>query len=281
VFGVDVACSSMGKALARYLSSPVRGFRPVAITDMDALRRSLRPGDVLLVEGDTRISTAIKYLTQSTWSHAAIYIGIIPGVAGDGPEPRVLVEADLVEGTWAIPLSAYSRLHTRVCRPVGMSENEIRRVVDFVVARLGHKYDLKNVIDLARYLLPEPPVPARWRRRMLELGIGEPTRAICSTLIAQAFQSVRYPILPISDADADADAEVDAVTRANAADVVHRKVTWTARHYSLFAPRDFDISPYFAVVKPTLDEGFDFRHMTWTESEQAGSEKTVDSDAGS
>ena len=281
MFGVDVACSSMGKALARYLSSPVRGFRPVAITDMDALRRSLRPGDVLLVEGDTRISTAIKYLTQSTWSHAAIYIGIIPGVAGDGPEPRVLVEADLVEGTWAIPLSAYSRLHTRVCRPVGMSDNEIRRVVDFVVARLGHKYDLKNVIDLARYLLPEPPVPARWRRRMLELGSGEPTRAICSTLIAQAFQSVRYPILPISDADADADAEVDAVTRANAADVVHRKVTWTARHYSLFAPRDFDISPYFAVVKPTLDEGFDFRHMTWTESEQAGSEKTVDSDAGS
>ena len=279
MFGVDVACSSMGKALARYLSSPVRGFRPVAITDMDALRRSLRPGDVLLVEGDTRISTAIKYLTQSTWSHAAIYIGIIPGVAGDGPEPRVLVEADLVEGTWAIPLSAYSRLHTRVCRPVGMSENEIRRVVDFVVARLGHKYDLKNVIDLARYLLPEPPVPARWRRRMLELGIGEPTRAICSTLIAQAFQSVRYPILPISDADADA--EVDAGTRDNAADVVHRKVTWTARHYSLFAPRDFDISPYFAVVKPTLDEGFDFRHMTWTESEQAGSEKTVDSDAGS
>lgn len=269
----------MGKALARYLSSPVRGFKPVATTDMDALRRSLRPGDVLLVEGDTRISTAIKYLTQSTWSHAAIYIGIIPGVAGDGPEPRVLVEADLVEGTWAIPLSAYSRLHTRVCRPVGMSEKEIRQVVDFVVARLGHKYDLKNVIDLARYLLPEPPVPARWRRRMLALGSGEPTRAICSTLIAQAFQSVRYPILPISDADADA--EVDAGSGANAADDVQRKIIWTARHYSLFAPRDFDISPYFAVIKPTLDEGFDFRHMTWSESERAGSEKPVDSEARS
>jgi len=283
VFGIDVACSSMGKALARYLSSPVRGFKPVAITDMDALRRSLRPGDVLLVEGDTRISTAIKYLTQSTWSHAAIYIGIIPGVAGDGPEPRVLVEADLVEGTWAIPLSAYSRLHTRVCRPVGMSENEIRRVVDFVVARLGHKYDLKNVIDLARYLLPEPPVPARWRRRMLALGSGEPTRAICSTLIAQAFQSVRYPILPISDADADAEAEaeVDTGAGANAADVVRRSVTWTARHYSLFAPRDFDISPYFAVVKPTLDEGFDFRHMTWSESEHAGNEKSADTESRS
>jgi len=259
LFGFDVACSSMGKALARYLSSPVRGFKPVATTDMEALRRSLRPGDVLLVEGNTRISTAIKYLTQSTWSHAAIYVGLIPEVAGDGPDPKVLVEADLVEGTWAVPLSAYSRLHTRVCRPIGINDDDIRQVVDFVIARLGHKYDLKNVIDLARYLLPEPPVPARWRRRMLALGSGEPTRAICSTLIAQAFQSIRYPILPIADAD----------SRANGAGTVQRKVTWTRRHYSLFAPRDFDISPYFAVVKPTLDDGFDFRHMTWSEPEEA------------
>ena len=259
MFGFDVACSSMGKALARYLSSPVRGFRPVATTDIEALRRSLRPGDVLLVEGNTRISTAIKYLTQSTWSHAAIYIGFIPEVAGDGPDPKVLVEADLVEGTWAVPLTAYAHLHMRVCRPVGMTDDDTRQVVDFVVARLGQKYDLKNVIDLARYLLPEPPVPARWRRRMLALGSGEPTRAICSTLIAQAFQSIRYPILPIADADSG----------ANTAEIVQRNVTWTPRHYSLFAPRDFDISPYFDVVKPTLNEGFDFRHMTWSASENA------------
>jgi hypothetical protein len=62
--------------------------------------------------------------------------------------------------------------------------------------RLGHAYDLKNVFDLARYLLPVPPVPVFWRRRMLALGSGDPTRAICSTLIAQTFQSVRYPIPP-------------------------------------------------------------------------------------
>jgi len=257
VFGLDIALSSMGKALAHYLSSPVRGFRPVATTGIEALRHSLRPGDVLLVEGNTRISTAIKYLTQSTWSHAAIYIGYVAEVAGNGPEPKVLVEADLVEGTWAVPLSTYARLHTRVCRPVGMTDAETRQVVDFVVARIGQKYDLKNVIDLARFLLPEPPVPARWRRRMLALGSGEPTRAICSTLIAQAFQSIRYPILPIAEAS------------TNGADDKRRKVTWRARHYSLFAPRDFDISPYFAVVKPTLDEGFDFRRMAWSESDNA------------
>ena len=46
-----------------------------------------------------------------------------------------------------------------------------------------------------RYLMPMP-VPRRWRRRVLALGSGDPTRIICSALIAQAFESVRYPILP-------------------------------------------------------------------------------------
>lgn len=55
---------------------------------------------------------------------------------------------------------------------------------------------LKNLLDLARYLLPAPPVPLRWRRRLIAFGTGDPSRAICSTLIAEAFQSVHYPILP-------------------------------------------------------------------------------------
>ena len=29
--------------------------------------------------------------------------------------------------------------------------------------------------------------------------------------------------------------------------------------HGLFTPRDFDISPYFAVVKPLLEDGFDYR----------------------
>ena len=35
------------------------------------------------------------------------------------------------------------------------------------------------------------------------------------------------------------------------------------RHHSLYAPRDFDISPFFAVVKPTIETGFDYKTMTW------------------
>lgn len=256
MFGFEFVCSNIGKALARYLSEPLRGFKPVATTDVGVLRRTLRPGDVLLVEGNTRISTAIKYLTQSTWSHAALYVGSVPELDSDEQDPKVLIEADLVEGVWAVPLSAYSGFHTRICRPAGLSSEEIAKVVRFVVARLGDQYDLKNVIDLARYLLPEPPVPTRWRRRMLSLGSGEPTRAICSTVIAQAFQSIRYPILPVAAGTAD-----EIVSKPTP-----RATIWKRRHYTLFTPRDFDISPYFSVIKPSMQDGFDFRSMKWSES---------------
>ena len=96
----------------------------------------------------------------------------------------------------AVSVAEYEGLHCRVCRPLGLGPAEIDAVVSFTISRLGLKYDLRNVVDLARYLLPTPPVPVRWRRRMIAFGSGDPTRAICSTLIAQAFQSVRYPILP-------------------------------------------------------------------------------------
>jgi|GEM_PF-5274261 len=84
----------------------------------------------------------------------------------------------------------------RCLRPVGLSGNDIDKVINYVVARLGDKYDLRNIIDLAKYLFPVPPIPARFRRRLLALGSADPTQAICSTLIAQAFQSIKYPILP-------------------------------------------------------------------------------------
>jgi hypothetical protein len=38
------------------------------------------------------------------------------------------------------------------------------------------------------------------------------------------------------------------------------------RHHSLFVPRDFDVSPYFEVVKPTLAVGFDHRSLRWSDA---------------
>jgi len=105
--------SGIGQAIARYLERPEGGYEPFTPSDPEALRAALRPGDVLLVEGNNHISGVIKYLTQSTWSHAALYVGPIgERTAADG-EPLVLVEAVLGQGVVGTPLSKYQRYHTR------------------------------------------------------------------------------------------------------------------------------------------------------------------------
>lgn len=246
------AVNLIGRGLARFLTQRV-GAPQLATVDPALLAATLEPGDVLLVEGDTRISVAIKYLTQSTWSHAALYVGLRPDLPAHDGAAAVLVEADLNDGVRAVPLAQYAAFHTRICRPIGLTPDDRERVLRYAIERLGHRYDLKNVIDLARYLIRTPPVPAGMRRRLLALGSGDPTRAICSTLIAQAFQSVRYPILPQVTREALNDPDCPACTREY----------YHIRHHSLFAPRDFDISPYFRIVKPAVESAFDYRALAW------------------
>src|ERR1051326_4857221 len=112
---------AIGRVIARYLDEPVAGYKPFTPSDPDALRQSLQPGDVLLVEGNNRISGIIKYLTQSTWSHSALYVGPIDGAQEEDGEPHVLIEAYVGDGVISAPLSKYFAYHTRLCRPVGLS----------------------------------------------------------------------------------------------------------------------------------------------------------------
>ncbi|MFQ5936623.1 MAG: YiiX/YebB-like N1pC/P60 family cysteine hydrolase [Acidiferrobacterales bacterium] len=247
----------IGRALAAYLTKPVKRYEPFSVHNAETLRSILEPGDVLLVEGNLRFSIAIKYLTQSTWSHAAMFVGNALKDSACGGESCELIEADLVEGVIAVPLSKHAHFNTRIVRPVGLTPEDREAAIQFMVKSLGKSYDHKNVIDLMRYLLPTPPVPVRWRRRMLALGSGDPTRAICSTLIAQAYQSVRYPILPCVGRCADQ--RWSAYTRR---ELLH------IRHHSLFTPRDFDVSPYFQVVKPTLERGFSYKDLVWADLEE-------------
>ncbi len=237
----------VGRVIAGYLQKPASGYEPFTPTNPAALRACIQPGDIMLIEGRNHISGIIKYLTQSTWSHAALYVGPIAGrVAADG-EPCDLVESNLDEGITCVPLSKYFLFHTRICRPVGLSPEDRKAVCDYAIERIGLQYDLKNFIDLARYLLPLP-VPQRWRRRMIGLGSGDPTRLICSALIAQAFGKIGYPILP-------------AITRVESESA--RQEIYHIRDSSLYTPRDFDISPYFAVIKPTIETGFDYKIIKW------------------
>lgn len=253
--GPDTLLDRIGRFLAGRLQVESSGYEPYTPSDPETLRRVLEPGDILLIEGNQRISAVIKYLTQSTWSHSALYVGDLLPQPEDGSERPRLIEVNLGEGCVAVPLSKYRTYNTRICRPNGLSPEDRENVVRFMVDRLGLKYDLKNITDMLRYFFPIP-VPVRWRRRMIALGSGDPTRAICSTLIAQAYERIRYPILP----------EITrAPGRASAQSTYSRAEILHIRHHSLYTPRDFDLSPYFRIVKPTLEYGFDYKSVVWGE----------------
>ena len=107
---------------------------------------------------------------------------------------------------------------------------------------------MQNIVDLVRYLIQKPAVPNRYRRAMIALGSGEPTKAICSTLIAESFQSINYPILP---------------KREQQHNYAGKVPLYYKHHFTHFTPRDFDLSPYFKVIKPTIEKDFDFHDLCW------------------
>jgi hypothetical protein len=253
---------TVGKVIAGYLQKQVTGYEPFTPSDPERLRGLIQQGDVLLVEGNNRISGIIKYLTQSTWSHAALYVGPIHGASEPNGEPHTMIEANIGEGVTTAPLSKYYPFHTRICRPVGLSFEDRETVCRYAINRVGFGYDTKNILDLMRYLIPLP-VPQRFRRRMLSLGSGDPTKIICSALIAQAFGAVRYPILPKI---------TEARTRRARREILH------IRDSSLYMPRDFDISPYFEIIKPTIALGFDYTALHWADTTKPSPEVTGEDD---
>jgi len=264
---------------ARALTKPRGNYTLLLPNDFDALLRVIRPGDVILVDGDQRVSEVIKYLTQSTWSHSVLYVGDevlrrFPGqreawLATHGRDARHMIVEALVEGVVATPLSKYAGFNLRICRPASIRREDLERVLDEVLAQLGLKYDLKNVFDLARYFFPVSLIPRRLRRRALQFGSGLPTQVICSSLIGRAFQNDGFPILPTT---------TPTPARAAPWRLVDRLLRRTPPPYpalfrrqlpSIITPRDFDLSPYFEIIKfnPVEASGFDYRRIRWDDGD--------------
>lgn len=213
------------------------------LCDYARLCDGLRPGDVLLVEGRSRVSLVIKLITQSPWTHAALYIGrprdirdrdlralVASNVHADRDEP-LIVEALLGQGTRIAPLAKYRGENVRVCRPAGLSRADARHVIGYAVRRLGSDYDVRQLLDLARFFFPWTILPRCWRSSLFEHNAGGPTRTVCSCLIAEAFDAVEFPIMPFIERGADGTARL------------------FRRNPRLFTPKDFDDSPYFLILK--------------------------------
>ena len=263
----------------RRLTARRRRYQRFVYNEPERLKATIRPGDVLLVDGDQRISLAIKYLTMSTWSHSAIYVGDAllhrdAATRADvqrrfGREARHLVVEALVEkGVIVSPLIKYIDHNIRICRPIGLKEADLQVVLDHVISRIGWKYDRRNFWDLTRYLLPFRMIPSELREDALHFGSGRDTETICSSLLAEAFGKVHFPIVPLP---------VRAKPR-NAKERLRQQILGRptrraysgllrARHPTLCVPRDFDLSPYFEIVKFNARDtkSFDYKRLTWDE----------------
>ncbi|MGA7992399.1 MAG: YiiX/YebB-like N1pC/P60 family cysteine hydrolase [Thermoanaerobaculia bacterium] len=249
----------LAEGFVRYIVRSRREYRRYVFNDPERLKSWIRPGDVVLVDGDQRVSQVIKYLTMSAWSHAGIFIGsrlLRESPDSDavkrrfGKESRYLiVEALLDQGVVVSPLVKYIDFNIRVCRPVGLEKEDVERVLDYVMARVGYTYDRRNIFDLFRYLLPVRLIPTRLREEALHFGSGRDTETICSSLLAEAFAHVGLSILPLH-------IRRSAVKRGPLRRRIFGRPTrkirsgfLKVRHPSLCVPQDFDLSPRFDIIK--------------------------------
>ncbi|MEE9326921.1 MAG: YiiX/YebB-like N1pC/P60 family cysteine hydrolase [Cocleimonas sp.] len=214
-----------------------------AINNFDHMVRELRPTDVILFEGRSRVSEVIKIITLSPWTHAAIYIGKVSDISdtntldiinqhyNGNPNEPLVIESLLGFGTIINPLSDYVDDNLRICRPDGLSTKDRDKVVDFAAEHLGMNYDIRQLLDLARFMFPYGILPRQWRSSLFQHNAGRPTNIVCSSMIARCFQSVNYPMLPLIESDNK------------------DRLKFHKRNFRLFVPTDFDYSPYFRVLK--------------------------------
>ena len=100
----NTALDWLAARITQHVTCPADPSKTPTHTDIDQLRRTVQPGDVLLIDGCDRVSAAIRYFTQSSWSHAAMYVGDLPGAGSAEAYTHNLVEMNLGEGCVSAPL---------------------------------------------------------------------------------------------------------------------------------------------------------------------------------
>ena len=109
---------------------------------------------------------------------------------------------------------------------------------------------MRQILDLARFLFPWSILPRRWWSSLFQHNAGTETRCICSSMIAESFMTVRFPILPVVERSPNG------------------SLRFYRRNFRLFTPSDFDFSPYFEIIKypfMAVDEAALYRELPWDE----------------
>lgn len=247
--------------VGNYLTTDVAPSRNY-LSDFDRICYEARPADVLLVEGRNRISQIIQRITQSPWSHAALYIGRLHDINdpilrekvhknySGKTSDQLIIEAMIGQGVIISPITKYQSDHIRICRPSGISYKDTQKVIAYAISTLGRTYDIRHFLDLGRFLMASHFIPRRWQSTLFDYDPGKATQDICSTMIASAFGSIKFPILPLVTKDEEQQFEL------------------IRRNPKLFTPSDFDYSPYFNIIKYpifSITEQIPYRTLPWRE----------------
>ncbi len=217
--------------------------KPQYLGDFDRMKKELRPCDVILVESPTFLGRIIQQITQSHWAHAALYLGKAEEISDEDfrqkilalpwvhPQTQIIIEGYMGQGTILNPIEYYRTYNLRVCRPRGLLNSDAQQVVRAALEHWGADYDIVQILDLARFLLPWSFIPKRWRSSLFSYQPGLQTKTVCSTMIAESFARVKFPILPLI--------KVNTIG----------KIEIFQRNPKLYTPKDFDLSPYFEILK--------------------------------
>lgn len=232
------------------------------LCDFNHICHEIRPADVILVEGSNRISKIIQHVTFSPWSHAALYIGRLHDIEDPYIRQRIqkqypgklddqlVIETIVGQGTVVNCIQRYKGAHLRICRPTGLTHYDAQHVIARASENLGRSYDVRQFLDLGRLFLRSMFIPSRFRSSLFNYKPGQATQDICSTMIAEAFMGVKFPILPLVRKDDKKLYEI------------------IPRNPRLYTPSDFDYSPYFDIIKyPIFHIGqpAHYRNLPWND----------------
>jgi hypothetical protein len=259
------------KALSNYFTKD-KPAKNAYLCDFDHVCHEIRIADVILVEGRNRISNIIKHVTFSPWSHSALYIGRLHDIEDPHirerihkhyqgkPNDQLVIESIVGQGTVVNCIGNYKDDHVRICRPLGLTHQDAQHVIARASENLGREYDVRQFLDLGRLFLRSMFIPPRFRSSLFNYKPGKATEDICSTMIAEAFMGVKFPILPLIRQD-------------------NKKIyEMIPRNPRLYTPSDFDYSPYFDIIKyPIFHIGqpAHYRNLPWNEGYYSNDEYGV------
>jgi hypothetical protein len=227
-------------------------YRLLYRNDMEGLKRVLRPGDVILIEGEHWVSDWIKVFSYHTWTHAVMWVGDNPTLPKSVNMEFVEEGGNVIEslmkrefngggrgGIVLTRLENYGDCNLRICRPVGITRERLRCAIRFVLEHIGCEYDELNLTQFVHFSFTGENDPTK------ALGQMDSGKFTCSSLIAAAFDSVGFPIIHFYD---------------------QTQNIYVPYHPTQVQPKDFDLSLNFQVIKtpallPQMQKTNPFRRL--------------------